>query len=309
MYSSNIGFRIAIIIVKIRNFYSYSMYLNDIEAVKKQFKRAHGYHLDIDHPKTFNEKMQWLKINDRTPNKTFYADKYAVRDYMMSKYGEDGLVPLVFHTNDWRLVIIDNMPDYPIIIKPNHASGWFHIIYNKNDADWHKIKTDCRFWLSQNYFPIGREWQYQDIEPCILVEKLLVPSSGGLPNNYRLHCLGGSVEIVSVNVHLDDPKNIVAKKFNKNWDVLDFKFGMEQKHKNEFNNIVFEKPKKFERMVNIAEDIAKEFDYVRVDFYEVDSKLYFGEITFHDSGGYDKLLPFTWDEHFGNLVHLTSNVH
>ncbi len=81
MYSSSIGFHIAIIIVKIKNFYSYAMYLNDIDAIKRQFKRAHGYFLDIDHPKTLNEKMQWLKINDRTPKLTLYADKYAVRDF------------------------------------------------------------------------------------------------------------------------------------------------------------------------------------------------------------------------------------
>ena len=308
MYSSNIGFHISIFIVEIKNYYSFAMYLNDVDGIKRQFKRAHGYLIDIDHPKTFNEKIQWLKVNDRTPNHTLLADKYSVRDFMKYKYGEDGLVPLVFHTKDWKLITKDHMPDYPFIIKPNHACAWYHIIYDKNKVDWHKIRTNCRFWLTQNYYPHEREWQYKDIEPRILVEKLLIPANGGLPNNYRLHCLSGNVEIVSVNVYSGNPERFIAKKFNKKWEVLDFVFGIELKQKNEFGDIVIERPKNFERMVNIAEDIAKEFAYVRVDFYEVDCKLYFGEITFHDSGGYDKILPFTWDEHFGSLVDLTSKV-
>lgn len=304
MYSSNLGFHLAIIMVRIKNYYSHAIYLNDREAVKRQFKSAHGYPLDIDNPKTLNEKMQWLKLNDRTPKHTLYADKYTVRDFMKNKYGEDGLVPLVLYTKDWKVINKGNMPNYPIIIKPNHASGWYHIIHNKNEADWHKIRTDCRFWLTQNYYTMQREWQYKDIEPCIMVEELLIPSNGGLPNNYRLHCLSGNVEIVSVNICFGDPNSFVAKKFNKNWEILDFEFGIELKQKEEFENIVIERPKNFERMVNIAEDIAKEFAYVRVDFYEVDDKLYFGEITFHDSGGYDKISPFDWDVHFGNLIKL-----
>jgi hypothetical protein len=107
---------------------------------------------------------------------------------------------------------------------------------------------------------------------------------------------------VSVNVCFGDPNSFVAKKFNKNWDILNFDFGVEIKQKNE--NITIEKPINFDRMVYIAEDIAKDFAYVRVDFFEVDGKLYYGEITFHDSSGYDKITPFEWDLKLGSFINL-----
>jgi hypothetical protein len=302
MSKSNISFKFGLLILNFYRYFSQKRYLTDINAIMWQFKKAHDYKLDLENPKTFNEKTQWLKIYDRNTKHTLFADKFAVRDYMKNKYGEDGLVPLLFNTTDSREVKIDNMPDFPFIIKPNHASGWYQIIQDKNKIDWVKVSTECRYWLSQNYYLFQREWQYKNIVPRIIVEKLLIPKNGGLPNNYRFHCLSGNVEVVSVNVCFGDPNSFVAKKFNKNWDILNFDFGVEIKQKNE--NITIEKPINFDRMVYIAEDIAKDFAYVRVDFFEVDGKLYYGEITFHDSSGYDKITPFEWDLKLGSFINL-----
>jgi len=305
MYGSNLGYFFARYIIEFWHFFSFRLYLPDKIAVKKQFKRAQGYEMDMNNPKTLNEKMQWLKIYDRTPLHTLYADKYAVRKFFEERYGPEGLIDLVFHTDSWREITKENMPDFPFIIKPNHGSGWYHIIEDKNTVDWNKIRTDCRFWLSQNPYQMQKEWQYKNIPPRIVVEKLLVPKKGGIPNNYRIHCMSGNVEIISVNLYLGSTKNYVARKFNKKWEPLNFRFGSEEikeSTSNEYTDIP--KPVNFDRMIYIAEDIAKSFAYVRVDFYEVDGKMYYGEITFHDSGGYDKIIPFNWDEKFGEKIKL-----
>jgi len=117
--------------------------------------------------------------------------------------------------------------------------------------------------------------------------------------------MSGKVEVISVNVYLGDTRNYIARKYNKKWEPLNFRFGSEEINdydKNDKQDI--EKPATFNQMMFIAEDIAKNFAYVRVDFYEVDNKMFNGEITFHDSGGYDKITPFDWDVKFGEMVKL-----
>lgn len=254
-----------------------------------------------------NEKMQWLKINNRTDSHTILADKWKVRNLIKTHYDDKILTSITFQTYNWKDIVKENMPDYPFIIKPNHASGWYHIIHDKNKIDWKKIRQDCRFWLSQNYYLFGREWQYKNIKPCLLVEKLLIPASGSLPNNYRLHCLSGKVEIISVNICFENPNVFIAKKFDSKWNELNFRFGVEMKNQESYENKQVNPPKNLALMIEIAEDIAKNFAYLRVDFYEVDEKLYFSEITFHDSGGYDRILPFEWDTKFGQMIHLNQS--
>lgn len=304
LYSGSWGFHLAKYLSSIKNIYSYRLLLNDKQAIKNRFKKAQGYELNLESPITMNEKLQWLKLNDRTELHTLFADKWLVRNYIKNHYDEDILTEVVFQTFNWRDILIENMPDCPFIIKPNHASGWYHFVYDKTKVNWNQIRLDCRFWLTQNYYYFEREWQYKNINPCLIVEKLLIPQNGGIPNNYRLHCLSGNVEIISINFCFDHPNEFIAKKFDKNWNQLDFKFGVENKVYEKYLNIKIDRPKTLDRMIHIAEDIAKKFAYVRVDFYEVDHKLYFNEITFHDSGGYDKIIPFEWDIKLGNLMPL-----
>jgi hypothetical protein len=304
LYSGEFGFHIALLANKFKNLYSYRLYFNDSEAIQYRFKIAHGYSFDLDNPNTLNEKIQWLKINDRTALHTLLADKWKVRDYIKGKYGDDILTDVVFQTENWNDIVIENMPNFPFIIKPNHGSGWYHIVYDKTKVNWNHIRSDCRFWLAENYYQFEREWQYKHIQPCLIVEKLVIPQKGGLPNNYRLHCLSGKVEMISINICFDNPNKFIAKKFDKNWNQLDFKFGVEMKDQDKLRNIIIYPPKSLDKMIDVAENIAKHFSYVRVDFYEVDNKMYFNEITFHDSGGYDKIIPFEWDVKLGKLIDL-----
>lgn len=303
LYKGNLGFQLACILYRLKNIYSNRLLLSDQQAIKVRFKNVHGYELNLNAPISFNEKLQWLKLNDRTELHTKLADKWLVREFISKKYGDDLLTKIVYQTNDWRNIIKENTPDYPFIIKPNHGSGWFHIIHDKSKADWEKIKIDCRFWLTQNYYYYDREWQYKFIPPCIIVEKLLLSKLDKLANIYRLHCCSGEVEVISVNILSEDPKKFISIKYNKKWEFLNFKFGTENKETD--RKVKIKKPKHLNKIIEITEDIAKRFAYVRVDFYELDGRFYFNEITFHDSGGNDRIFPFEWDIKLGRMINLS----
>lgn len=306
MYSSNLGYHIARSILELKNFFTHRRYLSDKQAIKIQFKKAHGYELNIEDPKSLNEKMQWLKLYDRTPIHTLYADKFAARKVFEDRFGKDGLIDLVFRTRSWKEIRKENMPDFPIIIKPNHGSGCYHIIENKNTADWDKIRTDCRFWLSHNFYPMQREWQYKNILPCIIVEKLLVCDDGHIPINYRVHCFHGKVGLIALTIYLsNDTENYKNLKYSRDWELLPIDWaGRDVDLSKIRGENGLERPVNLEEIISIAENISKEFKYVRVDFYDVDGKLYHGEITFHDGGGYERITPFEWDIKLGEMVKL-----
>jgi hypothetical protein len=229
-----------------------------------------------------------------------------MREVFLKRYGKEGLVDLVFQTKDWREVTIENMPDFPFIIKPNHGSGWYHIIQDKNQADWHKIQTDCRLWLSLNYYPYQKEWQYKNIEPRIIVEKLLIRKDGSIPTNYRIHCFHGRVGLIALTIYFgkgtDNYRNL---KYSREWELLPIDWANKRTDLSKLRNPEgIPRPKSLDKMIEIAEDISKEFKYVRVDFYDVDDKIYHGEITFHDGGGYEIITPFEWDEKLGDMIDL-----
>ena len=306
MYSSEIGYYISIFIININNFFTHRKYLSDKQTIKLQFKKAHGYPLNLKSPKSLNEKMQWLKIYERTPKHTLYADKFAVRKVFEDKFGKEHLIDIVLQTKNWKDIIAESMPDYPVIIKPNHASGWYHIVEDKNNADWHKIRTDCRFWLSQNAYTMQREWQYKNIPRCIIVEKLLLRKDGSIPTNFRIHCFHGRVGLIALTSYKkNDTLEYQNQKYSRDWDFLKIDWASRKADLTKIRDpMPIPRPVTLDKMIKIAEDIAKDFRYVRVDFFDVDGDLYHGEITFHDGGGYERITPFEWDLKLGSMINL-----
>ncbi|MFR8206272.1 MAG: ATP-grasp fold amidoligase family protein [Alphaproteobacteria bacterium] len=131
--------------------------------------------------------MQWLKLNCQ--NSDFWgicSDKLAVREFFEKNFGGEHLIPLLFKTQNWRDISPDNIPNEPCIVKANHGSGWYEIIRNKEDVDYDALQKKCMRWLNSNYYYIGMEPQYKNIEPWIIIEKLLVTKEGKIPNDYKL---------------------------------------------------------------------------------------------------------------------------
>lgn len=151
-----------------------------------------------------------------------------------------------------------------------------------------------------------REWQYKNIPRMLIVEKLLICKNGGIPTNFRVHCYHGRVELIALTSYLsNDTELYTNQKYNRDWELLNIDWAHKDVDLNKIrDNKAIPRPKSFNKLIEIAETISKDFKYVRVDFFDVDGKLYHGEVTFHDGGGYERISPFEWDKKFGELLNL-----
>jgi len=267
--------------------------------LKRKFNRRLGYGLDLDNPKTMNEKIQWLKINNRSPLHTLCADKYAVRRYVKEKVGKEYLVPLVYHTENPTDIIPENLPDFPFIIKTNHDCGGNIIVRNKADTDWKNVQKLLSNKIKRNCYDISKEWSYKNIKPCIIAEKLLLDENENIPWDYKLHCFDGKVRIISVTI--DRFGNQRRNFYNENWEFQPFVWGCPPSREKVPN---LPAPKKLKEMIYIAEKLASDLLYVRVDLYDVINKIFFGEMTFYPGSGFVIFSPFEWDTKTGAMLEL-----
>jgi hypothetical protein len=276
----------------------------DKQYLKRQFKKYQGYELDLQNPKTLNEKLQWLKINDRKEFQGKLADKYAARDYIRENFGEQYLIPLIFHTTDYHELIPENLPEFPVVIKTNHGFGNTVIVRDKSKADWKKLRMDYRRFLNNNYYYFEREWQYKEIKPRIIVEKMLLDKEGKVPNDYKLNFIEGKLEFIYVSVDREgvNKRNI----YDPEWNPMNFTWARKGKNLAIIRGEEIVAPTTINKMIEFGSIIARLYKYVRVDFYDVDSVLYFGEITQCHGGGFDQMLPFEFDMNYGSKINLSS---
>lgn len=275
----------------------------DLAATKRKYKKVYGHEPDLNNPQSLNEKILWLKLYDHREVMTKCADKYTVRDFLKQRFGEDFLIPLLYVTDDWKDLVPENIPDEPCIIKASHSQGDMMIVRDKSKVDYKKLKFMARTWLARNLYDETQEWQYKDCKPRIVIEKLLQDSEGHIPNDYKLHYINGKLEFVycSVGRETTNKRNI----YDANWNPLYFSWVEPYKDAANIRGEEIPAPKTFEEMKRIGEEIAKIYPYyVRVDFYDVEGKLYFGEITLHHGSGFDVFKPGHYDEDYGKLLTL-----
>lgn len=284
-------------------------YLFYIKPEKKyltdKFEMNFGRKIDLENPKTLNEKIIWLKLYDRTPLHTTCADKYAVREYIKSKITDKYLIPLILKTKNINHIAPNNLPDYPFIIKTNHDSGGGIIVKDKTKIDWKKVRKNISKRLRHNYYYNSKEWQYKNIDPCIIVEKLLLNKKGQIPFDYKIHCFGGKANMIQVDIDRDSD-NHYRNWYNTKWEIEPYKWtSLKNKGKTtEPSNKIIEKPKTLDEMLLLSEKLSKAFCYARVDWYDLDGVLYFGEITFHHDGGNRPIIPEKYDNILGQKVKL-----
>lgn len=274
----------------------------DEQYLKKMFRKYQDYDLDLENPKTLNEKLQWLKIHDRKDYYITNADKFAVREYIKDTFGEEYLIPLIYHTTDYQELIPENLPDYPFVIKTNHGFGNTVIVRDKKTVDWKKLRMDYRRWLANNYYLFEREWQYKFIKPRIIVEKMLLCKDAKVPNDYKLNFVEGKIEFIYVSVDREglNKRNI----YDPNWNPMEFTWARKGKDLSKIKGGEIQPPANLQKMIDFGSVVARLYKYVRVDFYDVDGVLYFGEITQCHGGGFDKILPFEYDLMFGEKIKL-----
>lgn len=278
-------------------------FLSERYFIKKTYKSIFGRYPNLETPRTFTEKTQWLKLNERTTKHTLCADKYKVREYVKKCIGDDFLIPLVFASSNVDDINIINIPDYPVVIKTNHDSGGVYFIRNKHETNFKAIRKELSKRLKNNYYKQNKEWQYKNIERKIVVEKLLLDENYNIPNDIKIHCFNGKAKIIQIDI--DRFSNHRRNLYDENWNLLPFTWSPwvdgEVKFKN--GNLI-EKPNNLEELKSLAERLASEFSYARVDLYNVDGTIFFGEITFHHGSGYEKIYPYEWDVIVGSFLKL-----
>lgn len=262
--------------------------------LKKWYKRETGKTLDLDNPRTYNEKIQWLKLYDSTPVKTMLADKYLVRDWVKETIGEEYLIPLLGVWDRAEDIDFESLPDQ-FVLKTNHGSGWNIIVCNKSDLCIPEIRKKLNDWLHTNYaFCFGLELHYKDISPRIVAEQYI--NAGKTPPDYKFLCFNGKVKYIWVDTgRFTDHKRDI---FNTDWSLLPFSIEYPNTH------LVIERPQNLEKMISLAEQLSADFVHVRVDFYDLNDKIYFGEMTFTPLSGAGLILPQAFDRLMGDLMEL-----
>ena len=276
--------------------------LGDRKLIERQYLRRLGRKPDLENPTRLSEKIQWLKLHDRRNIHTTLADKFAAREWLAKHFGEEYLVPLYYTTTNRHDIKPENIPDVPCIIKSTHASGQWYICRDKTTVDWQKLHELCMAWMYTDYYYSSHEWQYKNIPPRIIVEKLLLTREGKIPNDYKLHFFNGRLGFVYCS--LDREGGNFRNMYDPDWKPLYFSWGgHDEKRGPEISP-----PESFPEMLRIGSEIAKLFRYVRVDFYDIDGRLYYGEITLHHGSGCNKFNPDSFDAYFGGMLDLNAPV-
>ena len=274
--------------------------MSDEEYLKRKFKALMGKELDLENPKTFNEKLQWIKLYDRKPEYTMMVDKYKVREYIKEQLGEEYLIPLVGVWDNPEDINFDLLPNQ-FVLKCNHNSGLgMCICKDKSKIDINNVKSELRKGLNQDYYLTGREWPYKDVERKIICEKYMVDytQSEGL-TDYKFFCFDGQVDSVMVAIERNtgNPKFYF---FNEKWELLKYN----KRGKEAPDNFTLPMPKTMPEMFNIASKLSQGLSYSRIDLYSCNDQVYFGEITFFPDSGFDKNLIYESDLYFGSKINL-----
>lgn len=266
------------------------------------FKRMLGYSPNLEHPTTLNEKMVWLKLHDHRDFCTMCADKYRVRSYIADHFGEEYLVPLVGRLESWRDVRREAFPDYPTIIKCNNGSGTWQFVRDPDAVDYVQLRQAAREWMNFNHYYVTREWQYKNVRPGLLIEKLLLTPDGKVPADIKLHFFNGKCAFVYKVV--DREGDNYRAFFTPEWELLPFQFTSKGKYKKIDKPINEPRPQCLDKMIEIGEEIAKNFKYVRVDFYDMGERFYFSEITLLHGAGYNQFFPSEYGEQYAKLLEI-----
>ena len=262
------------------------------------YKSKFGRKLDWQNPKTFNEKLQWLKVYDRRPEYTTYVDKYMVRDYIAKTIGEEYLIPLLGVWNSPDEIDFDKLPNQ-FVLKCNHDSGGLCICKDKANFDIEAAKVKLRESLKKDYYIEGREWPYKNVPRKIIAEKYMVDVSEALSlRDYKFMCFDGKVKCSFVCSDRNTKEGLHVTFFDLDWKVLPFERHYPARKEG------LPKPKCYEEMIKLAEKLSKDIPFVRVDFYEINGKVYFGELTFYPGSGFEEFSPCSADEWLGSFIKL-----
>ena len=271
-------------------------FIPDKTFLKLEYRFVMGKKLNLKNPRTYNEKLQWLKLYNRKDEYTMMADKYAVREYVEKNIGEEYLIPLIGVWDSVEEIDFDALP-HQFALKCNHTSGDGVIICkDKSALDIEKTKKDLKKAMKTDFSLQNREWPYKNIKRKIIAEKYMVDESGTQLKDYKFFCFNGEVKamFVATDRGVDTRFDFYDSEFN-HLDILNG-------HENAVKPI--SKPEGFDEMLTLAEKLSAGLPHIRVDFYDINGKVYFGEVTFYHWSGFTPFEPEDWDYTFGSWIEL-----
>lgn len=276
---------------------NYGYFLPDKFYISLMFHLCLGYRLDLNNPKTFNEKIQWLKLYDRRPEYTTYVDKYAVREYLSKTIGEKYLIPLLGVWDRPEEIDFDKLPEQ-FVLKCNHNSGsGMCICKNKSELNLDVVRKNLLNGLSEDYYLYNREWAYKNVPKKIIAEEYMVDESRFELKDYKVMCFNGKAKYIRVCFNRNTDLKI-------NWYDLDWNFCDIRMVEPPDRNVRHPKPECLHEMIELSERLAKNIPFVRIDWYIVNKKLYSGEITLYPDGGFGDTEPMEYDKILGNFISL-----
>lgn len=259
----------------------------------KHFRRF----INFNNPKTFNEKIQWLKLNYRNEEYTKLVDKYRVKQYITKLIGEEYVIPTLGVWNNVDDIDFKSLPE-KFVLKCNNDSGGIVICKNKKDFDEAKAKSFLKERLKNNGYWYGREWPYKNVKPSIIAEKYMEDSISKDIKDYKFFCFNGSMEFFDIDI--DRFIEHRANYYDRNGNFLPF--GKTYCPPDYTKKI--EMPKNLDKMIELAETISHNTVLSRIDFYEIDGQVYFGEITFYPGSGFSPFTDEKWDYKLGDMIDL-----
>lgn len=273
-------------------------YLPDKLCLKIFYKAYLDRFPDFKNPKSYNEKLQWLKLYDRNPLYTDLSDKYLVRDYVAKKIGDKYLVPLLGVWDRVEDIDYNSLPGQ-FVLKCNHDSGSVVICKDKNSFDYAAANKKLKKCLKTQFYWKGREYNYKHINRKIVAEQYMQNLGADELTDYKFFCFDGVPKFIQVDRgrFIDHIRNF----YDSDWNYIDVEYGC----KND-NSCLDEKPINFDEMLELAKILSEGFVHVRVDFYNANNKVYFGELTFHHGSGFMTLSPEEYDYKWGDYLNLDS---
>ncbi len=272
-------------------------WMPDEPYLKLKYYLCMGKKLNLNEPKTYNEKLQWLKIHDRKKIYTTMVDKYEVKKYVKDIIGEEFIIPTLGIYNSFDEINFDELPD-KFVIKCTHDSGGLEIVKDKSKMDKEKVRKKINVFMKRNFFKVHREWPYKNVKPRIIIEQYMEDNRTQELRDYKFYVFNEKVGMMMVatdRVGGNTKMNFYDTEFN----LLPFERGRPNTEKK------LNKPENLQKMINFAEKLSKGTPHVRVDFYEVDGKLFFGELTFFPASGFSSFNPEEWDRKFGDMLDLS----
>lgn len=273
-------------------------WMSDKFYIKTLWRMCMGYELDLKHPITFNEKLQWLKLHDHNPLYPTLVDKVRVKDWVADKIGAEHIIPTLAVYKSVEEINLDKLPNQ-FVLKCNHDSGSVVICKDKNHFDFNEAKKKLDKALHHNFYWDAREWAYKKVKPLIFAEQYMEDTRTGELQDYKFFSFDGVAKALFIATERQGNEETKFDFFDMDFRHIDVTNG----HPNA--DTLPSKPESFDEMVRMANELSKDFPEVRVDFYEVNGKSYFGELTFYHWGGMTPFQPNYFDKTMGEWIDLS----